>query len=75
MYCRLRLFVLKNTMFKTKHHFFIELGKILAVVNFRFLVNLDSLLYHLLFGRSAGGGRTKLSNRFFSNRLPLPWVN
>ena len=39
MYSRLRLFELKNTKFKTKHHLFIELSKILEVANFRFLAN------------------------------------
>ena len=39
MYSRLKLIGLKNTKFKTKRHIFIELSKVLEVVNFRFLAN------------------------------------
>ena len=44
MYSKLRFFYLKNTKFKTNHHFFIELSKILLVVNFRFLANFRFLI-------------------------------
>ena len=37
MFSRLRLFELKNTKFKTKYHFFIEISKVLEVANFRFI--------------------------------------
>ena len=45
MYSKVMLFELKNTKFKTKHCYFIELSKILEVANFRFWQILDSLLY------------------------------
>ena len=48
MFSRLRLFELKNTKFKTIHHFFIELSKDLEVVNFRFLANFRFLTIPLL---------------------------
>ena len=46
MYSKLRFFELKNSKFKTNHHFFIELRKVL--INWRILDFwriLDSLLY------------------------------
>ena len=50
MYSRLRLFELKITKFKTKHHFFyIELSKVLEMGNFRFLANFR-VLYSICVG-------------------------
>ena len=39
MYSRLRFFELKNTSVRQNIIFFIELSKVLEVVNFRFLAN------------------------------------
>ena len=43
MYSKLRLFELKNTILRQKHHFFIKLTKVLEVANFRFLANFKFL--------------------------------
>ena len=39
MYSKLKLSELKNTNFKTKHHFLYKIVKVLEVANFTFLAN------------------------------------
>ena len=52
MYSKLKLSELKNTNFKTKHHFLYKIVKVLEVANFTFLANFRFLtLPHLtLYG-------------------------
>ena len=46
MYSKLKLSELKNTNFKTKHHFLYKLTKVLEVASFRFLANFRFLTLH-----------------------------
>ena len=39
MYSKLKLSELKNTNFKTKHHFLYKIVKVLEMANFTFLAN------------------------------------
>ena len=46
MYSKLKLSELKNTNFKTKHHFLYKFVKVLEVANFTFLANFRFLTLH-----------------------------
>ena len=47
MYSKLKLSELKNTNFKTKHHFLYKIVKVLEVANFTFLANFRFLTLYL----------------------------
>ena len=60
MYSKLKLSELKNTNFKTKHHFFYKIVKVLEVANFTFLANfrfltLTSFIYFTICAKVASG--------------------
>ena len=72
MYSKSRIFELKNTKFKIKHFFFIDLSKDLEVVNFRFLENFRFLT---LCGINFKQVKIKTKTRNYTNPHPnlLSW--
>ena len=67
MYSKLKLSELKNTNFKTKHHFLYKIVKVLEVANFTFLANFRFLTLILLSGASSFTEAMRMGSEVYHN--------